>query len=810
MKKTISITISGIIFHIEEDGYEKLKTYLADIQRYFATYEDGAEISSDIENRIAEIFAGKVGAGKQVITYEDVDTLIATMGGIPDFEAIADEEPPVGASRPGQNSIFEKAQTSTLGTAKRLYRDLSRKVLGGVCSGIAAYFEMDPVWIRLLFLGTLLDLFFLPGRFSGFALLSYIILWIVVPGSGTVAENRDYKKLYRDPETKTLGGVCAGLSAYFGVDVAVVRLLFVVALLFFGSGLLLYIILWVSMPEANTLTEKMAMQGEPVTLSNIEANVKKNIQGDGNATENTLTKIVLFPFRAIAVVIAALTKALGPLAVFLVEAVRIFAGVIIMVVAVSFLIGFVTLLAARLGLGSFQATDRYIHVFPNQFWFVDAPVWTWLAGGLAFGIPVLFFAILGVGLLAKRNVVKPTVAWTLFSLWIVGIIGSVLSIPVVASQYQKESSYEKTVGFSAGDRGLRLALNDIDEDRQQRPRLELEGYNGSDLKLVQTFTARGSTREEAQKNAQMIDYQATLSDTTLAFDSNFEYKENARFRNQSLSMKLYIPYGKQFSVDADVRDILENTLERNGYDDYSLDDNLFAFNQQEGLVCVTCTEEKNYDDKDFYNNGKRYDYRDFQELTVSGPFKVVVEQDDRYRVAVEGNPDDVENVEFDLDGNELKIRWRKDFLDWDWDNNSRITLRITMPKAEKLAFSGATAFEVNDFDDLDALDISVSAAARGEIEANANRLTANVDAAGQLTLRGNAKDLEANVTSAAKLSAYDLETETAEVTANSGASVEVNAKDRLEADANSGGSIRYRGGARLQGKSNSGGSIDRD
>lgn len=281
MKKTISITISGIIFHIEEDGYERLKTYLADIQRYFAGYEDGAEIASDIENRIAEIFSGKVDTGRQAITYQDVETLIATMGGIPDFEAVAAEEPPAGTKRPAQNSSFESSQTRensqsrAASTAKRLYRDLNRKVLGGVCSGIAAYFEVDPVWIRLLFLGTLLDLFFLPGRFSGFALLSYIILWIVVPGSGTVAGSRDYKKLYRDPETKTLGGVCAGLSAYFGVDVAIIRLLFVVALLFFGSGLLLYIILWVSMPEARTLTEKMEMQGEPVTLSNIEANVKK-------------------------------------------------------------------------------------------------------------------------------------------------------------------------------------------------------------------------------------------------------------------------------------------------------------------------------------------------------------------------------------------------------------------------------------------------------------------------------------------------------------------------------------------------------
>ncbi len=92
MKKTISINISGIIFHIEEDGYEQLRSYLSGIGRYFATYEDSQEIIADIEARIAEIFLGKVNAGKQVITVEDVDALIVTMGNTSDFEAVEEEE----------------------------------------------------------------------------------------------------------------------------------------------------------------------------------------------------------------------------------------------------------------------------------------------------------------------------------------------------------------------------------------------------------------------------------------------------------------------------------------------------------------------------------------------------------------------------------------------------------------------------------------------------------------------------------------------------------------------------------------------
>jgi len=92
MKKNISINISGIIFHIEEDAYNNLKTYLETINRYFSSYEDSLEIISDIENRIAEIFLTKLNEEKQVITSEDVDYLMSTMGTISDFEAAEDPE----------------------------------------------------------------------------------------------------------------------------------------------------------------------------------------------------------------------------------------------------------------------------------------------------------------------------------------------------------------------------------------------------------------------------------------------------------------------------------------------------------------------------------------------------------------------------------------------------------------------------------------------------------------------------------------------------------------------------------------------
>src|SRR6478736_2483745 len=135
MKKNISINISGIIFHIEEDGYETLRKYLDSINRYFSSFEDSSEIIADIENRIAEIFLSKLNESKQVITAEDVSQLMVIMGNVNDFKAA--EETEFAGERPKKEAQTKSSQPSA---SKKLVRDQSNKIIGGVCSGLAHYF----------------------------------------------------------------------------------------------------------------------------------------------------------------------------------------------------------------------------------------------------------------------------------------------------------------------------------------------------------------------------------------------------------------------------------------------------------------------------------------------------------------------------------------------------------------------------------------------------------------------------------------------------------------------------------------------
>ncbi|MBE9511930.1 MAG: PspC domain-containing protein [Bacteroidetes bacterium] len=93
-----------------------------------------------------------------------------------------------------------------------------------------------------------------------------------------------YRRMYRDPDNRILGGVCSGMSAYWRIDPIILRILFVIAFLGYGTGLIIYIILWIVLPEAKTKAQKLEMMGEKVNVSNIGKafkeefnNVKKNM-----------------------------------------------------------------------------------------------------------------------------------------------------------------------------------------------------------------------------------------------------------------------------------------------------------------------------------------------------------------------------------------------------------------------------------------------------------------------------------------------------------------------------------------------------
>ena len=355
MKKNISINISGIIFHIEEDGYDRFKKYLDSINRYFASYEDSEEIIADIESRIAELFLEKLDNGKQVISTEDVDILISTMGQISDFEAMEEEDDfakEESASQKKQKAE-QKDQSKKRSTKheyegpRKLERDTRNQLLGGVAAGAAHYLKIDQIWLRVLAIITI-----------PISPVVYIIMWIALPGNDSMIEHESVKKLYRNPDDSVLGGVASGLANYFKTESLVLRIAFIVFTLAGGAGVLAYIVLWIITPKANSITDKMQMKGQKVTLSNIDSSIKKTKEESLNPRgENTFTTILLFPFRLIGKIFSALGKAFAPLMLFIAAVIRIFTGGIVVIVGLSVM--FSLLVAATVGWDSFDLFFNY-------------------------------------------------------------------------------------------------------------------------------------------------------------------------------------------------------------------------------------------------------------------------------------------------------------------------------------------------------------------------------------------------------------------------------------------------------------------
>jgi len=325
MNKTISITIAGLVFNIEEDAYNTLHDYLESIKKHFAATAYGSEVYSDIEARVAEQFKKKTEETKiQVISRTDVDMITKTMGTVADFEPAegnrSQEQPPKSAA----------------------------------------------------------------------------------------------KKLYRNPDDMIVAGVASGLAAYLGWDVLLVRILFVVTFLTGGWGFVLYLLLWLLVPLAETAGEKIEMRGNPVTLSQLEQTVKERLN-----EPNGLSKAK-----------GARSRFMNLLAVFCRLCIRVVKALFLLAVSIggaftsigAALAAFgITMLAVVLVFNphSPYVDSNLIQIFPGSGYFLVL-----VAAYLTAVLPLVFVVLLGVMLVSKKNVFNKKAVGVIAILWLLAAFTS--------------------------------------------------------------------------------------------------------------------------------------------------------------------------------------------------------------------------------------------------------------------------------------------------------------------------------------------------------------------------------------------------
>ena len=589
MKKVININFQGRILPIEEDAFEILKQYIETLRVYFTNEEGRDEIINDIECRVAELCEDKLKKGAVCITNEDIDLIIVSIGRPADFEAQDGFESNASSSNNNHENESASQNNSESARPKRLYRDEHNKVLGGVCSGIANYLNLDPILVRVLWI-----------LLFGISFLAYLLLWIAVPSSSVKEVGGVRKRLFRDIDHKVIGGVCAGLSKYFGVKVIIIRLLFLIpsiavtfnwnhfhlfqfwdfedfpnfiGMTFFGPGaLFIYIVLWLVLPEARTSADKLEMIGEKVDINSIKNTIQTDMEGFSKRAQTWGSSNEKKQSATATEGVSANENAPNNVNMSQNKGCMYYFGrtfTILLKAFVYFVLGIITIsvLAALFGIG--VATTGLL---PLKKFILEEGLQTWsFIGTILFFIWVPVIAIVA-SIVRKIAGFKKANIWvrsSFIALWTLGWICLFYFISSVGNSFSKHNqpNEQSIVLTNPGVEYLEVTASpkmkyyeqrwfDIepfqvfndDTVRVRNLRIRIVQSKTDSFEVKYVTMSNGKSINEANSYAQKINFSITQQDSTLFLDRGIAITQNDKFRNQHIIMTIAVPVGKRFKI----------------------------------------------------------------------------------------------------------------------------------------------------------------------------------------------------------------------------------------------------------------------
>lgn len=439
------------------------------------------------------------------------------------------------------------------------------------------------------------------------------------------------RKFFRDTDNSYIGGVSSGIGHYFGVDSIWIRLAWIILFSAAGTGVLLYILLWILVPEAKTTAEKIMMTGEPVNISNIEKKIKdgfdnvsetvtdvaKNV-GDSvsGAAKNVSDAAKNVDFQKQGNKIKSSSKTffdtIGEIIMFFFKVFAKFIGVLLI------FIGAVSLIALIIGLLSLGVVD-IIHIPGLDLLEIanagNTPIW--LVSLLTFfsiGIPFFFLFYLGLKILINNlKSIGSAAKFTLLGVWLISIIGlTVIGIRQASEHAFNEPVIEKQeLNFSANDTlNIKMVNSDrISSDFYRSDNFKLkhdESGNkmiySSDIRIIVRSTidslatisieksADGRDYDKAIERAKNINYNYTFNDNALLLDSYLTTKPENKFSNQEVVIFLYLPEGMVITFNKSTKDFL-NYRKYNGNIISSKDAGKLLKITENGRICLDCPLE---------------------------------------------------------------------------------------------------------------------------------------------------------------------------------------------------------------------------
>ena len=576
MKQVININFQGRVVPIEVSAFDILKQYTESLNRHFANEEGKDEIINDIESRIGELFQERLTNGATCITDDDVNAVIKSMGRPEEFEGVEEN---AGTNPTTDPAAASQEYTSAPSGHKRLYRDENNKILGGVCSGIANYFCIDSLIVRIIFV------------VSGIGFLAYILLWAFVPSSSEKVIGGVRKRLYRDSDDKIIAGVCSGLGNYFGINPWIPRVLFALPFLSFvfrwnhwgafsfpefvkfgfsPGALIIYIILWLVLPEAFTTAEKLEMKGTKVDIDSIKNSVvteMKGVQQKAQKFGKEAASVVSDKTKAFTAeagnVARRGSRSLGDVIVFLL---KIFAYVVIGFVALGLVLGLFGLGIVSIGLfplKDFIITDGWENAF----------AWGTLLFFIA--VPIIGIITFIIRRLAKAKANRKIIRLSFGSLWFIGWVSVIMLISLLSKDFyytNKTIAEQEIILSNPGVKKLEISANSPLEKYARSRWLRFEPFSGLqddtayikniDVRIMKSTNdsfrvtviklASGSSRAQAERLANMIQFDGVQKDTVLQVTNGIAINKADKFRNQHVILTIYVPVGKRIKIDRSV------------------------------------------------------------------------------------------------------------------------------------------------------------------------------------------------------------------------------------------------------------------
>ncbi|MEX1189549.1 MAG: PspC domain-containing protein [Bacteroidia bacterium] len=436
-------------------------------------------------------------------------------------------------------------------------------------------------------------------------------------------ESSDTRRLYRDPENSVFGGVCSGIGHYFGIDAVWLRLAFVIALFFAGTGPLLYIILWIILPKAHTTAEKLQMRGERVNIENIERRIReeaerlKNKAGEfGDRTRNELNNanvgarlggFVNEFLHAIFNFLKGVTKVMGKT----LGLIFLFIGGSALLLLLASLVTSGTFFVGGdvEGMSVFKLGD-FLGVFFNSGLQQDL----FILGLILLAVtPVIGMIIIGLKLLIYPRISMSWPASVNGMLFIAGLVLCIVTSAMLLSDFSAKGRRIDPVEVNLPNTDtLRIAfqpdsdlnikqfasidnwrfyLDDEEHYVTGRVRLNISKSTTNEISLIVSRFARGSDKKEAIETANSIKYFLKQDNNTLFLNPYFTLPGDGKWRRQRLEFTLELPEGSFIQLDQGLEKVLNDVPNTQNMDDDEMIGHTWIMGK-EGLSCLSCPVEE--------------------------------------------------------------------------------------------------------------------------------------------------------------------------------------------------------------------------